>query len=191
MCKVIEDFKISLIEDGKSPKTIESYIGDASAFVIFLEENGVDFNRKMITVSGHQRERACSEMGILEIPYVENAYPDFDEKTGTSKEDMILEDFISTNLMQRGVGNVNAQKMCRCINELERIYGIQNGGNRGNQYTKEMPDSNNFNVAKTQKDLAEQFGITQQQYLNYKKLSNLIPELQSLVEHDSLKATTA
>ena len=24
MCKIIEDFKISLIEDGKSPKTIES-----------------------------------------------------------------------------------------------------------------------------------------------------------------------
>lgn len=28
MCQVIEDFKISLIEDGKSPKTIESYVGD-------------------------------------------------------------------------------------------------------------------------------------------------------------------
>ncbi|AJD30743.1 hypothetical protein VT96_0223000 [Clostridium sporogenes] len=28
MCKVIEDFKIGLIEDGKSPKTIESYVGD-------------------------------------------------------------------------------------------------------------------------------------------------------------------
>ena len=28
MCQVIEDFKISLIEDGKSAKTIESYVGD-------------------------------------------------------------------------------------------------------------------------------------------------------------------
>lgn len=33
MCKVIEDFKISLIEDGKSPKTIESYVGDIKAFI--------------------------------------------------------------------------------------------------------------------------------------------------------------
>lgn len=28
MCQIIEDFKISLIEDGKSPKTIESYVRD-------------------------------------------------------------------------------------------------------------------------------------------------------------------
>ena len=36
MCKVIEDFKISLTEDGKSPKTIESYVGDIKAFIAFL-----------------------------------------------------------------------------------------------------------------------------------------------------------
>ena len=36
MCKVIGDFKISLIEDGKSPKTIESYVGDIEAFKEFL-----------------------------------------------------------------------------------------------------------------------------------------------------------
>ena len=44
MCKVIEDFKISLIEDGKSPKTIESYIGDIKAFIEFLGDKGVEFN---------------------------------------------------------------------------------------------------------------------------------------------------
>ncbi|UZQ52260.1 hypothetical protein [Clostridium kluyveri] len=36
MCKVIEDFKISLTEDGKSPKTIESYVGDIKVFIEFL-----------------------------------------------------------------------------------------------------------------------------------------------------------
>lgn len=40
---------------------------------------------------------------------------------------MILEDLISTNIMQRGVGNVNPVKMARCIIELERIYGIRQG----------------------------------------------------------------
>lgn len=44
MCKVIENFKISLIEDGKSPKTIESYIGDIRAFIDFLASKGVEFN---------------------------------------------------------------------------------------------------------------------------------------------------
>ncbi|APM39453.1 hypothetical protein [Clostridium kluyveri] len=43
MWQLIEDFKMSLIEDGKSPKTIESYVGDTSAFVAFLENRGVDF----------------------------------------------------------------------------------------------------------------------------------------------------
>ncbi len=28
MCQIIEKFKVSLIEDEKSPKTIESYVGD-------------------------------------------------------------------------------------------------------------------------------------------------------------------
>ena len=34
MCKVIDDFKISLVEDGKSPKTIQIYVGD----IVVLED---------------------------------------------------------------------------------------------------------------------------------------------------------
>lgn len=44
VCKVIENFKIILIEDGKSPKTIESYIGDIRGFIEFLGSKGVEFN---------------------------------------------------------------------------------------------------------------------------------------------------
>ena len=44
MCKIIEDFKISLIEGGKSPITIESYVGDIRALIEFLTTKGVDFN---------------------------------------------------------------------------------------------------------------------------------------------------
>ncbi|WP_252232824.1 site-specific integrase [Clostridium sp. ZBS15] len=44
ICKIIEDFKTSLIEDGKSPKTIESYIGDIKAFIEFLGDKVVEFN---------------------------------------------------------------------------------------------------------------------------------------------------
>ena len=61
MCKVIEEkqiakisdfevvaftecFKISLIEDGKSIKIIESYVGDIKAFKEFLGTEGVEFN---------------------------------------------------------------------------------------------------------------------------------------------------
>lgn len=45
--ELIQRFKIHLEEDGKSPKTIESYVGDTCAFVTFLEEKGVDFNGEM------------------------------------------------------------------------------------------------------------------------------------------------
>lgn len=44
MRKIIEDFKKSLIEDGKSPKTIESYIGDINAFIEFLGSKAFEFN---------------------------------------------------------------------------------------------------------------------------------------------------
>ncbi|WP_205606043.1 hypothetical protein ACFLKA_09210 [Clostridium caseinilyticum] len=73
--------------------------------------------------------------------------------------------------MQRGVGNVNAMKMAKCIKELERIYGIKNGGDRGNQY--KVAEPNNSDVPKTQKQLADQMGINQDTLLNYKKLMNL------------------
>lgn len=75
--------------------------------------------------------------------------------------------------LQRGVGNVNPMKMARCIMELERIYGIRQGSN---QYC--LPN----NSVGTQKQLADQIGIGVDTLQNYKKLNELIPELQSLVE---------
>lgn len=103
-----------------------------------------------------------------------------------TKDDMILEDLISTNIMQRGVGNVNPMKMAKCIMELERIKGIKKGGNRGNQYA--MPKQDNLTLP-TQSDMAEELGITRQQLQDYKKLLNLIPELQQMIENGSMKAT--
>ena len=137
---------------------------------------------ELIIVSGHQRSRASKEIGLLQIPCRIAHYPDIDEKTGSPREDVILEDLICTNIMQRGIGNVNPMKMARCIIELERIYGIKNGGDR-------KSDLNNSNL-KSQKQLAEQIGIDQSQLANYKKLTTLIPELQELIEDGELKATT-
>ena len=81
----------------------------------------------LVIVSGHQRVKACKELEIKTIPCRITHYPEFDEKTDTPKEDMILEDLISTNIMQRGVGNINPLKMAKCIREIERIKGIRNG----------------------------------------------------------------
>lgn len=93
--------------------------------------------------------------------------------------------------MQRGVGNVNPMKMAKCIMELERIKGIRQGSAGGtgiNQFNKKL-ERNNFNEAFSQSDLAEEIGIDQRQLQNLKKLTNLIPELQQMVENGSMKAT--
>lgn len=71
--------------------------------------------------------------------------------------------------------------MARCIQELERIKGIQHGGDR-------KSNKDNLNLL-TQKNLASDLKISQQQLQDYKKLTNLIPELQDLIESNQMKAT--
>jgi len=131
-----------------------------------------------VIVSGHQRVKACIELGIEEVPYERHIYEDDERWT---KDDKIIKDLLETNLRQRGIGNTNALKMARCIQELERIYGIQYGGDRKSSL-------NNSNL-KTQSDLAEELGIDRFQLINYKKLLTLIPELQDLIEKGTLSPT--
>jgi len=160
-----EDFKKSIVRRG----VVEAIV----------------ITQDLIIVSGHQRVRACRELGILEIPCRITHYPDEDKKTGNIKDDLIIEDLISTNIIQRGIGNVNPMKMAKCIVELEKIYGIRQG-------SFGIPsDRDNLHENKTQKDLAHELGISQRQLQDYKKLTNLIPELQELVESGELKGTTA
>jgi integrase/recombinase XerD len=45
--ELVQNFKVNLEEDGKSIKTVESYVGDTSAFVAFLESKEVEFNGEM------------------------------------------------------------------------------------------------------------------------------------------------
>lgn len=127
-------------------------------------------------VSGHQRVRACKELGLLNLPCSIKHYSDAENRT---KDDLIIEDLISTNIMQRGVGNVNPIKMAKCIMELERIKGIYKG--------------NHQNVKRdnltSQSDLAEELNISRRQLQDYKKLTNLIPELQQMIEDGTMKAT--
>lgn len=37
MLNLLKNFERYLLKDRKSPKTIESYVGDTSVFVVFLE----------------------------------------------------------------------------------------------------------------------------------------------------------
>jgi len=101
---------------------------------------------------------------------------------------MILEDLICTNIMQRGVGNVNPMKMAKCIMELERIYGIRQGS-ANQKGDNRIGERDNLADQITQKELAVNMGIKEKQLQEYKKLTTLIPELQQMVENGSMKAT--
>lgn len=147
------------------------------AFLESIETSGVIepiiATQDKVIVSGHQRIRACKALGI------EKVWTDI--RTFDS-EDEILKQLIETNIRQRGVGNTNAVKLGRCIAELERIYGIKQGGDRAN--------GNNFPL-KSQSDLADEMGMTTKQLRNYKSLTDLIPELQDAVQSGQITATTA
>ena len=128
----------------------------------------------LVIVSGHQRVRAAKAIGLTKIAVEVRHYAD---------DDKVLKDLIETNIMQRGIGNTNPIKLAKCIMELERILGIRNGGDR-------KSDGNNFHV-NTQSDLAEKLKVSQRQLSNYKKLLELIPELQTAVESGQISATNA
>ena len=96
---------------------------------------------------------------------------------GCSKEDedSIIKDLLETNIRQRGDIGGSAKKVGRRIMELERLYEIQLGGNRGNQYVVAEP---NNSVLATQSDLAAKLGMSVDTLQNYKMLADMIPELE-------------
>lgn len=134
----------------------------------------------LFIVSGHQRVRAAKAIGLLKIAVEVRHY---------ENDDKVLKDLIETNLMQRGVGNVNPIKLAKCIAELERISGIRNGS-ANEKGDNRIGDGHNVHD-KTQSDLAEQLKMSQKQLGRYKKLLDLVPELQSAVESGQISATNA
>ena len=86
-----------------------------------------------------------------------------------------------SNLRQRVLGNTNPVKLGRCFDFLNKYYGFQNGGDR-------KSSSNNYNL-KTQKQLADEMGISIPTLQNYKLLADMIPELQDWVETGILEPT--
>lgn len=131
-----------------------------------------------VIVSGHQRVRGLKELGEKQVNAEVKIY---------NSEDEVLADLIETNIRQRGTGNPNQIKMGLCIKELERIYGIHQG-NGSNQY-KQKP--NNSVIAKSQEQLASELKMSVDTLQNYKKLTEMIPELEDLVYTGIVTPTTA
>lgn len=127
-----------------------------------------------VIVSGHQRVRACKELGIKTVMCDVHTY---------NNDDEILQDLLETNIRQRGDVGGSAKKVGLRIKELERLYGIEYGNNR-------FKTTNNSESI-TQEQLASRMGISVDTLNNYKKLTEMIPELEDLVDTGITTPTTA
>lgn len=126
-----------------------------------------------VIVSGHQRVRACKELGIDEVLANTKHY---------DNDDAVLKDLIETNVRQRGSIGGSDIKLGNRIRELERIYGIKHGNNQHNEDRNNVP---------TQQDLAKQLGISERTLRNAKALTSLPIEIQDLVEQGTISPSTA
>ena len=105
-----------------------------------------------------------------------------------------MSDLLETNIRQRGIGNTNQRKMGLCIKELDRIYGIREGST--NEKGDNRIGQSNYFTDKTPKNEEELLkslglGVTRQTLQNYKKLTEMIPELEELVDTGIATPTTA
>lgn len=137
-----------------------------------------------VIVSGHQRVRACKELGIKEVMCDMHSY---------NTEDEVLQDLLETNIRQRGDVGGSAKKVGLRIKELERIYGVKQGGAGfyGNRHTENLESPNYSETLKTQEQLAKEMGFSIDTLRNYKKLTEMIPELEELVDTGIATPTTA
>lgn len=136
--------------------------------------NAITVTKDGVIISGHQRVRACRLLGIEEIP----AYVvEFTEEELKKHKD--VKDLIESNLKQRVPGNSNPVKLGRCFAFLEEYYNVKQGKKPNNS------------VFKTQKELAEENGISADTMQNYKRLASSIPEMQELLNTGKVTPTTA
>lgn len=154
-------------------------------FLTSIKDRGVIepivITQNNVIVSGHQRVRACKELGIDTVMCDMHYY---------KNEDQILQDLIETNIRQRGDVGGSAKKVGKRIKELERIYGVREGSlnEKGNN---RIGEPNNSGDQITQSDIAAQMGISVDTLQNYKMMAEMIPELEDLMETGIVTKTTA
>lgn len=136
-----------------------------------------------VIVSGHQRVRACKELGIESVIAEVRIY---------DNEDEVVQDLIETNIRQRGTIGDDEIKIGRRIKKLEELYGIQNGGDRKSEKIRPNIVGSDSNIPHTQEELAKMMGIdNMESYRQAKKLESLPQEIKDLVESGNISASTA
>lgn len=122
-----------------------------------------------VIVSGHQRVRACKELGIEEILAEVRIYDD---------EQKIVKDLIETNVRQRGMIPGSDRQIAARVNALKEVYGVTNG----------RPKKSSANC--TLENIAAKAGTTVDTYKKASVVCSTIPEVQELLETGIVSSKT-
>lgn len=137
----------------------------------------------LIIVSGHQRVRACRELGIVTILGEVRHYDNHD---GRCAEDWVIKDLIETNVRQRGNIGGSELKAVHRVDELRRIYKVDGGGKH-----KSCDNVTTSGEPVTAEEACKAAGIDYASYRQFKSLSDLIPDWQEMLESGNVSASVA
>lgn len=143
-----------------------------------IEEDGIItpliVSPDMTIISGHQRYKACKDLGIELIPVI-------------IREELLDEDEKLKKLLATNFGRLknNPLKQGRVYSEYEKLCGVRTG-------SKNLKGVNvGDKMSLTQEQIAKELGVDVKTIQRLKKLQTLSPELQQLIEDGSVKYTTA
>lgn len=133
--------------------------------------NPIIVSPDMIILSGHQRYKAATDLGLRKVPIIIN--------TEVKDDNDKLRILLSSNF---GRYKNNPVKLCKIIVEYEKLYNIK----RGNP---NLIGINNNSLK--QKDIANTLKISIDTYKRLKNIQKLSTKVQGLIENNEIKYTTA
>lgn len=134
---------------------------------------------KKLIVSGHQRVRACKELGIETIVAEVKIYGDDEEK--------ILKDLIETNIRQRGSIGGSEKKTARRCAFLQEYYGVKHGNNQHNEDFANAKSTRQ----KNHDELLGMTGMSKDDWNRSIQISKLSEPVQDLLDSGTINKSTA
>ena len=125
-------------------------------------------------ISGHQRYKAAQELGLKKVPVIVDY--------NLENEDDMVEKLISSNFQRMKNDPV---KQGRWIAEYERLKGVRQGS-----AGRVSLEQDNLVPKITQKDIANELGITVETLQKLKRLNTILPEFRDIISEGRISATT-
>ena len=126
----------------------------------------------MTILSGHQRWKACMELGVDTVPCIVS-------------EDAMDEDTKEIELIASNFGRLKNDpiKQAKMIQEYERLNGVRGGRPKNCDNLSQFP-------TKTQQDIANELGVDVKTIQRLKRLADLPAEYQDLITQGTMKPST-